>query len=121
MRYPPTSDEYRHLALDICTIFFFAINFYFVLMLSVAHHAGNMTKELEEYHAASQDGEASTEMAMGGSRSLAADVAVSVVSDVNSYATTKRHLIAYMESEMVGAPEDSDIKEISRSLNNDFE
>merc|ERR1719183_2021428 len=49
MRVPTTGAEYRHLALDICTIYFFAISFYFCLMFAVAHDTYNVTEALEHF------------------------------------------------------------------------
>merc|ERR1719230_889384 len=49
MRVPDTGEEYRRLAFDICTIFFFAIMFYYCLMWSVAHETREMTLLLEGF------------------------------------------------------------------------
>jgi len=43
---PNTGEEYRKMALDICTIFFFAIVFYFGLMFSVAHSMEKTMRQL---------------------------------------------------------------------------
>jgi hypothetical protein len=48
MRVPLEPDEYRRLALDICTIFFIAIVFYFALMFSVARETRYETKKYED-------------------------------------------------------------------------
>merc|ERR1719253_960944 len=42
------AQEYRTLALDICTIFFFSIVFYFLLMFSVAKAITTTTASIEE-------------------------------------------------------------------------
>jgi len=49
MRVPTNGEEYKRLALDICTIFFFAIMFFYTLMLSVAHETRLTTMELEDF------------------------------------------------------------------------
>merc|ERR1719420_2545421 len=49
MRVPRTGQEYRTMALDICTIFFFAIMFYFGLIFSVAHDTFHFTKSRDEF------------------------------------------------------------------------
>jgi hypothetical protein len=48
MRVPMEPDEYRRLALDICTIFFIAIVFYFGLMFSVARETRYTTQQYDE-------------------------------------------------------------------------
>jgi hypothetical protein len=48
MRVPMEPDEYRRLALDICTIFFIAIVFYFGLMFSVARETRYTTQKYDE-------------------------------------------------------------------------
>jgi len=47
LRVPLTGAEYRHIALDVLTIFFFAIVIYFGLMFTVARHTRKVTKKLE--------------------------------------------------------------------------
>jgi hypothetical protein len=48
LRVPMTGAEYRHIALDILTIFFIAIVFYFGLMFPVAKHARKVTRRMEK-------------------------------------------------------------------------
>jgi hypothetical protein len=50
MRVPTHGEDYLRLAVEICTIFFFAILFYYYLMLSMCHATILMIDDLEKFH-----------------------------------------------------------------------
>jgi hypothetical protein len=49
MRVPTNGEDYLRLAVEICTIFFFAILFYFYLMLSVSYASTQMNHDIEKF------------------------------------------------------------------------
>jgi len=53
---PNTGLEYKHCAIDICVVLFFAIIFYYLLMLSVVHYSFKMCAGLEEMAEAAVEG-----------------------------------------------------------------
>merc|ERR1719253_1932030 len=48
MHVPQTGDQYRALAIDLSSIYFLALLFYFMLMATVAHHAKYFTHQLAD-------------------------------------------------------------------------
>jgi len=71
MRVPLEPDEYRRLALDICTIFFIAIVFYFGLMFAVARESRHETQKYDDLD------EAARRDSLGVSRPIASEVTAS--------------------------------------------
>jgi hypothetical protein len=125
MRVPATGEEYRLLAIDICTIFNFAIAFYFMLMYSVAHAIRHTTAELE----AVEDNVATTSnitrrrsstdavaVAQGLTRKY---MAGSLAESAESFERTRTHFVESVQALMATRDEDS-LKNISRILDDDF-
>jgi len=111
MRVPTDGEEYQRLALDICTIFFFAIMFYYGLMLSVAHEVRQMTLELEEF-----EGTQATEESTGVMRPTRS---VAVASSSAQWENCKRHFVLHMSHEMQ-TTSSKDYIEIQRLLGPDL-
>jgi hypothetical protein len=119
MRVPTTADEYRRLALDICTIFFFAIVFYFVLMFPVAVETRRVTHELEEHEKESARGGVPEKLRR---KSVMSGVSVAVMGGVaqthQAYVDDKKHFVKYLQREM---NTNTDVLEVSVLLGNNFE
>lgn len=116
MRVPHTGAEYRHLALDICTIFFFAIMFYFSLMFAVAHNTWRMTQTLEDF-----DAEKPTPRDRPVRRTSTVRIAAmgAVSSNIDEFAVVKRHFVRNMNQEITSST-DPVLEEISSFLHNDL-
>jgi hypothetical protein len=113
MRVPTDPDEYRRLALDICTIFFFAIVFYFALMFPVALQTRHVTHELEQHQKRSAPQNRRSNMA---AMSQAIMGGISVTGE--DYANDKKHFVKYLERER---NIDTDVLEISRLLGDNLD
>jgi hypothetical protein len=113
MRVPDTGDEYRRLALDICTIFFFAIMFYFCLMFAVAHDTFDMTHTLESFEKEEQPNK--KKMKAG----ISAAAMGTAAGNADEFAVVKRHFIRHMNHDMVHC-DDPKYREISRLMNDDL-
>merc|ERR1719265_1366878 len=96
MHVPHNADEYRRLALDICTIFFFAIVFYFSLMFSVAHNTRTMTTELEGF----EDGETQSAKGRDRAKSMSEAALGSVADSAEDFELVKCHFVSHMRHEM---------------------
>lgn len=94
MRVPHTGQEYRELALDICTIFFFAIMFYFCLIFSVANDTWYMTHILEKLETS---GDVSTR---SDRRRISGEIMGTVASDTAEFQAVKKHFVRHMKKEM---------------------
>jgi hypothetical protein len=120
MHVPHYGEEYKHLALDITTIFFFAIVFYYCLMLSVAHETRMMTEELQAFDR--QEALSSrARTGSGGTRKLGATAAFGgFAATQEKWGMCKKHFNEQMTLEMqnVSSPEYVDIQ---RLLGGDFE
>merc|ERR1719491_1302953 len=116
---PHAVQEYRTLALDICTIFFFAIVFYFGLMFSVAHEMTTLTTKMETLEKASSRGNG-----MGHTASLAEHKTWkqkiahhsmgSIVDTEHHYERVVSNFVTVMNKQMVTHTSDQDLKEVSR-------
>lgn len=115
MRVPNTAGEYRRLALDICTIFFFAIVFYFSLMFPVAHDARIMTSELEEF----ENKASGSSQAAERKKKMSAATMGTVAETANDFVLVKRHFQNHMEHE-IKYNDNPGYKEISAMLNDDL-
>jgi len=115
MRVPNTAGEYRRLALDICTIFFFAIVFYFSLMFPVAHDARIMTSELEEF----ENKASGSSQAAERKKKVSAATLGTVAETANDFVLVKRHFQNHMEHE-IKYNDNPGYKEISAMLNDDL-
>lgn len=132
MRVPQTGEEYRRLALDICTIFFFAQIFYFTLMFPVAHDTRSLTTELETLE--EKRGDAGGQLVMGAVPTLmrhktsdlsnlrhGASESVGMGSlAMGDFSVYKRHFSNHVQNE-IELHDDPDYKELSRLLNDDLE
>jgi len=117
MRVPHTALEYRTLSLDICTIFFFAIMFYFSLMFFVAHYTSEMTETLEGFHfdETPRRGDSSmtshkmvTSMTLGNLASTSGD-----------YELLQKYFVTHMEHAVATSNHET-YRDISRLLNDDL-
>jgi len=115
MRVPHTGAEYRVLALDICTIFFFAIVFYFGLMFSVAHEIRNTTTDLEMF----EDQKPGSRRSARRATVVASHQAMgSVSASQEGFNNMQKHFVSSIGNMMTR--DDPELKEISRLLNDDF-
>jgi len=123
MRVPRTGQEYRTMALDICTIFFFAIMFYFGLIFSVAHDTFHFTKsldEFEDYSMIHQRSNLESPKRLDIIKMAAANVMGTIAKDSSEYAAVKEHFVKHMTKEAV-TEGDSLHKEIVKSVGGDFD
>jgi hypothetical protein len=119
MRVPQTGEEYQLLTFDICTIFFFAIMFYFCLMLTVAHDTRDLTRALEKREQGSQFYHLS--QSPTSSRTTASQAVMGTLKRSNSgFNKTEAHFVCAMEEEMM-TREEPEMKEICTLLNNDIQ
>jgi len=109
---PHTGEEYRKMALDICTIFFFAIVFYFGLMFSVA---SSMERTMRELNMSADDALPPysffgrlAHLSMGSMERLGHNIP-----------TFHKYFVSHISSQM-SARDDPELKEISGLLNDDF-
>merc|ERR1719162_19417 len=112
-------EEYRRLALDICTIFFFAIVFYFGLMFSVAHEMTVTTTEIEKFENASKqpnESEKKKSFKMAASQHAMG----SIVDSPEHFERMQRNFADVMNRQTVIHKDDLDLKEISRLVSDDF-
>lgn len=119
MHVPHTGEEYRQLSVDICTIFFFAILFYFGLMFPVAHDSRDLTRSLEHIHRGSEFEPlkpASARSAASGAvmGNLRTDLRTST-----GLGRTQTHFRKHMHEEMK-ARHSPEMKEICQLLNDDI-
>jgi len=120
--------EYRRLALDICTIFFFAIVFYFGLMFSVAHHMSVTTFDIEQMEIeGTPRGQRQALTRANSSSFLAPPPSPKRMTAMGSIHDAKKHFehlknnfANHMSRQMILHPEDEELKEISRLLNDNF-
>lgn len=119
MRVPTDGEEYRRLAMDICTIFFFAIMFYYCLMFSVAHETRALTMELEDYDRKQATAAAAAAQSATASRRGMAG-AMRPASNAQEFENCRKHFITHMTSEMqkTSSPE---YVEIQRLLGGDLQ
>jgi hypothetical protein len=106
LRVPLTGAEYRHIALDILTIFFIAIVFYFSLMFPVARHARKATRRMEKLEGLRVETgpqDSASEVASGNSK----------LTSVAGYSTGFKLFVSYMERECeTGNKQANDIRNI---------
>jgi len=128
MHVPHTGEEYRQLAVDICTIFFFAIFCYFSLMLAVAHDTRDLTRALENVDKGSEFAHLATAPSsqmgaapsLSGARARASGVVMGALPRSNSgFVRTQNHFVNKMRDEML-TRQDPVMKEICTLLNNDI-
>jgi hypothetical protein len=100
MRVPHDGGEYQRLATDICTIFFFAIMFYYCLMLSVAHECRALTMDLQEFEEQSQSARSAGSAGSAGSAAWRPHKLVSVASSSGQWTNCKKHFVVHMSHEM---------------------
>jgi len=112
---PHTGEEYRILALDICTIFFFAIVFYFGLMFSVAREMGRTIDELNEpqVHHSNKRKSGFDQAAQAEKR------AMGVVQWGKHFHDVQKYFVNNISRQMT-ARDDPELKEISRTINDDW-
>lgn len=115
MHVPHTADEYRHLAIDICTIFFFAIVFYFSLMFAVAHDTRCMTSSLEDVADDRSFGRRDTLSTASRSKSMS-----TLAGSADEFANLRQHFMNHMALEM-STSDDPVHKEIDTLLQGDFD
>lgn len=126
MRVPHLAEEYRVLAVDICTIFFFAILFYFAIIYSVAERTCFLSSDLQLFGQPSNDNAAqmtgqdsqqsAEEVPIGRSKSkltrgttnISAKVMGSCASNVSDYELLKRHFVMHMLNKMQNSEDESD-------------
>jgi hypothetical protein len=109
MRVPDSPNQYRELALDICTIFFFAIVFYFLLMLPVALDASRVMEDLVRHETlspeASNRSSEAEESTLGGRSVMSAMVMGQVAQTREAYLKEVDHFRLYMEQEKDSNPD----------------
>jgi len=119
MHVPHTGEEYRQLSVDICTIFFFAILFYFCLMFPVASDARDLTRSLEHIHRGSEF----EPLKPASARSAASGAVMGHIrSDLRTstgLSRTQTHFRTHMREEMK-AKNSPEMKEICHLLNDDI-
>jgi len=113
MRVPQDGEDYKRLALDICTIFFFAIMFFYGLMFAVAHESRMMILELKDF----SDKQATVQASSAASRPRRlASMAESSI----EFENCRQHFITHMSFEMQQRSS-SEYMEISRLLGGSLE
>jgi len=115
MHVPHTGLEYRTMALDICTIFFFAIIFYFGLMFSVAQEVTKMTVSLGIFEKATS----SARTAALAPVNRYASRSFSLAENADKFANTEKHFVKHIR-EYMKVRNDPELAEISRLLNDDW-
>jgi len=125
MHVPHSAAEYRHLALDICTIFFFAIVFYFVLMFAVARAIRETTSKLEVLEACTpREAAVRIAAAHGGddpveaARHAAAAKAMGNAVAPETWDNMQKHFVANIGHMMKRG--DPKLEEVSRLVDGDF-
>lgn len=117
MHVPQTASEYRKLLFDICTIYFFAISFYFCLMFPVAHDTIILTRHFEDLQQGSEFKH------LGGAGSARDHMSKTVMGSMarsrTSLLKTESHFVKHMREEMATRQE-PEMKEIAALLNNDI-
>jgi len=111
LRVPNHGEEYRRLALDICTIFFFAIMFYYCLMLSVAHETREMTMCLQEFEG--------QQMTTARSDVMRPHRSSAIATSSDQWEHCKTHFVKHMSHEMQ-TTSSKDYIEIQRLLGPDL-
>jgi hypothetical protein len=111
VRVPLTGAEYRHIALDILTIFFFAIVLYFGLMFSVAMHTRKLTSKMEDREADRKTSNTPSEVSSPGAprKSLKRRLSSGV-----GYASGAKLFADYMQQEYENG--DPHLKDVFHSL-----
>merc|ERR1719183_3412218 len=115
MRTPHTGADYRHVALDICTIYFFAISFYFCLMFAVAHDTFHVTEALEHFEGVAQVPKKSRRASVQASAVAMGSIATAD----QEFLAVKKHFVHHMHHAMANSPNPT-YKEIGRLLNDDL-
>jgi hypothetical protein len=110
MRVPTEGEEYRHLALDLCTIFFFAIIFFYILMLSVAHETRNMTTALCDWE---------NEEYTGDRKTRSASLAV-MAGNAQEFNQVKKHFVDHMNHDLANCEPDSEMAKIKEFMPGGF-
>lgn len=110
IRVPNTGDVYRHLAIDCCTIFFFAIMFYFGLIFSVAHHTSDMTNKLKDLEISQSP--LTSPFTMTGTASL--------TSSGKMFELLRRHFITHMSHEITTSTWGSMPQQLGRLIGDDL-
>jgi len=128
MHVPHNGAEYRHLALDICTIFFFAIVFYFGLMFAVAHAIRETTLKLEVLETCTPEEAAEKLSAASGddpvvaaARRASAAASARAMGDIvepETWANMQKHFVTNMGEMMRRG--DPQLEEVSRLVQDDF-
>jgi len=115
---PHSGAQYQELATDICTIFFFAILFYFCLMFAVAKETREFAKEIE-----SADGAMShlhrQDTTLGSARSAGRRVMGQLSLSGEGAQTTEHHFVSSMQKELDNR-QDPEMEEIARLLDHDI-
>jgi len=119
MHVPHAGEEYSRLAIDCCTIFFFAMVFYFGLMFSVAHEIRNTTSDLEEFEQETPRTQKRTKPSLLHQRTIVNAAMGSVTRSADAFSNTQKHFVKHVRQQMA-ARDDPELKEISRLLNDDF-
>merc|ERR1719491_1625634 len=122
---PHAVQEYRTLALDICTIFFFAIIFYFGLMFSVAHEMKALTTKMEILEKASARGDGvghtpTLPQHKTWTQMIAHHSMGSIVGTEKHYECIVSNFAIVMNKRTVTHTNDQDLKEVSRLVSDDF-
>jgi len=126
MHVPHNGAEYRHLALDICTIFFFAIVFYFGLMFAVATAIRETTSKLEVLETSTpRDAAARISAAQASSvdaaRAATAKASAKAMGDIvapETWENLRKHFVVNVGEMMKQG--DPQLEEVSRLVNDDF-
>jgi len=125
MHVPHNGAEYRHLALDICTIFFFAIVFYFGLMFAVATAIRETTSKLEVLETSTpRDAARRINVAsspVDAARRATAAASAEAMGDIASPETWRnlqKHFVVNVGEMMRRG--DPQLEEVSRLVNDDF-
>jgi len=120
---PHAAQEYRTLALDICTIFFFAIIFYFGLMFSVAHEMNTLTNQMEALEEASprRSGRTPTVVSPRTWKNHMAHHSMgSIVATGEIYERIVSNFATVMNKHAVTDTNDQVLKDVSRLVSDDF-
>jgi hypothetical protein len=128
IRVPATGEEYRRLAIDIVTIFNFAIAFYFLLMYAVAHAIRLTTSELEmvddavkqkKVHSVAAESDFVSRAQTAVARTLGASTGGTLIDSRETFAKTKANFVGSITA-MLAQRDEKELKEISTILNDDF-
>jgi len=121
MHVPQTASEYRKLLFDICTIYFFAILFYFCLMFPVAHDTIILTRHFQDQDQGSEFKHLGGADSRGSSARdhMSKTVMGSLARSKTGLVKTESHFVKHMREEMATRQE-PEMKEIVALLNNDI-